>query len=83
MRRIMRVATLALPVLLLTAGAANAADTAAQVYGGPAAGNEELAAGAAAGSSLPFTGLNLALLVLFGVGLVVTGLLLRRTKSAR
>jgi hypothetical protein len=82
-RGIVRASILALPVLLLTAGTASAADTAAQGYGGSAAGGQEVAAGAAAGGSLPFTGLNLALLVLFGVGLVVTGLLLRRTKSAR
>jgi hypothetical protein len=82
-RGIMRVSILALPVLLLTVGTANAADTAAQAYGGPAGVNQEVAAGAAAGGSLPFTGLNLALIVLFGVGLVVTGLMLRRTKSAR
>jgi hypothetical protein len=72
----------ALPLLLLTTSGAYAADTAGQAYGGAAAGNQEVAAGAVSGASLPFTGANLALIVIVGLGLLVTGLVLRRAKSA-
>jgi hypothetical protein len=47
--------------------------------GGGAAGNEvQGAAGAVAGGSLPFTGLDLALLVVGGLMLLVVGMVLRR-----
>lgn len=82
MRGILRLSVMALPLLLLTASSAGAASTATQAYGGPAAGSQEVAGGAVGGSNLPFTGVNLALLVLVGLGLVVTGLMLRRAKSA-
>ena len=47
--------------------------------GGGYAGNEvSQAAGAVAGNALPFTGLDLALLVIGGLALLVVGMVLRR-----
>jgi hypothetical protein len=81
MQVIKRVAIVALPLLLLTASGAYAADTASQAYGGPAGANQEVAAGSVAGGSLPFTGSNLAIVVAIGLGLLLTGFVLRRAKS--
>jgi hypothetical protein len=81
-RGIVRLSVVALPLLLVTASTAIAANTASEAYGGPAGGVQNVAAGAVGGSSLPFTGTNLVLLVVVGLGLVLTGLMLRRTKSA-
>lgn len=46
--------------------------------GGGFAGNEVQSAGGVAGSTLPFTGLDLALLVIGGLALLVAGMVLRR-----
>ena len=59
-----------------------------QGYGGPGAGDVEQGAveqggGVAAAGTLPFTGLDLALLVGGGLGLILLGLTLRRVVGTR
>ena len=75
-------------VALMVAPAAMAgADPSSSVYSG-VAGNvqNDVASGALgaspAGGALPFTGLNLALIVIGGVALVAMGLVLRRRSAA-
>jgi hypothetical protein len=52
--------------------------TSVSAYGGEAGRAQASVAGAVNGSSLPFTGVNLGLIVLAGLVLVAAGLLLRR-----
>jgi len=67
------------PCALALAPAAFAAGSVKAGYGGGAGVQDEVqAAGVAAGGSLPFTGLDLALLVAGGLILLVMGMFLRR-----
>jgi hypothetical protein len=68
------------PCVLAIAPAALAAGSVKAGYGGGAGVQDEVgqAAGVAAGGSLPFTGLDLALLVAGGLILLVLGMFLRR-----
>ena len=72
---------LAVPsVLAIAPTAALAAGSVKAGYGGGAGVQNEVGqtAGVAAGGSLPFTGLDLALLVIGGLMLLVVGMVLRR-----
>ena len=78
-RRLGMTVVLALAGVLVTASAALAqADV---VYGGPAGTDGQLGE-VGSGSSLPFTGLNLALIVLGGLVLIGTGLALRFRRTS-
>jgi hypothetical protein len=82
----LRLASLIVTGSLLALGvvpAALAADADEVVYGG-APGNvqQDLASGALGNEgTLPFTGLNLALIIVAGVALIATGILLKRRSS--
>jgi len=52
--------------------------TSVSAYGGDAGRAQASVAGAVNGSTLPFTGVNLGLIVLAGLVLVAAGLILRR-----
>jgi hypothetical protein len=71
---------LAVPSVLAIAPAAALAGSVKAGYGGGAGVQNEVGqtAGVAAGGSLPFTGLDLALLVIGGLMLLVLGMFLRR-----
>jgi hypothetical protein len=71
---------LAVPSVLAIAPTAALAGSVKAGYGGGAGVQNEVgqAAGVAAGGSLPFTGLDLALLVIGGLMLLVLGMFLRR-----
>jgi hypothetical protein len=67
--------------LLAAPSALAAGGAAGQTYGGSGGVQNEVsqgAAGVASGSSLPFTGLDLALLIVGGIALLVIGAGLRR-----
>jgi hypothetical protein len=66
--------------VLLTASAAFAVDIGLQGHGTPGGDSQGSVADGvlSSGGALPFTGLNLALIVLAGLALLATGLLLRR-----
>ena len=66
---------------LLSASGALAGSPAGHGYGGQAAVQSEVA-GAAGGGGLPFTGLDLTLLVIGSLLLVVVGVTLRRATHA-
>jgi hypothetical protein len=79
----LRFLLMAVPGVLLMAPAAFAGPVKAGYGGGAGVQNEVgqtagQAAGVAAGGSLPFTGLDLALLVIGGLTLLVVGMVLRR-----
>ena len=63
---------------LLVAPAAFAAGSAPSGYGGGAGVQNEVGGVQSAGGTLPFTGLDLALLVIGGLMLLVVGMVLRR-----
>lgn len=71
---------LAVPSVLAIAPTAALAGSVKAGYGGGAGVQNEVGqtAGVAAGGSLPFTGLDLALLVIGGLMLLVLGMFLRR-----
>jgi hypothetical protein len=69
-------ATAVFTAALVTAGQALAASPAEQGYGGR--GGVQAEVGGSAGGGLPFTGVDLAFLVLGGVLLVLLGIGLRR-----
>jgi hypothetical protein len=71
--------TVALFVLAPVAGAFAAGGSTLSGYGG-AAGT--IQASVQKPSSLPFTGLNLAVVAVFAIGFLFVGLLLRRTRRA-
>lgn len=76
---ILRCFVLAVPSVLAMAPAALAGSVKAGYGGGAGVQNEVgSAAGVAASGSLPFTGLDLALLVIGGLMLLVLGTFLRR-----
>ncbi|MDQ2968343.1 MAG: hypothetical protein M3R37_08515 [Actinomycetota bacterium] len=76
----LRFLLMAVPIVLLMAPAAFAGPAVKAGYGGGAGVQDEVgqAAGVAASGSLPFTGLDLALLVIGGLMLLVLGTFLRR-----
>ena len=76
----LRYVLMAVPIALVVApAAAFAAGTApTHGYGGGAGVQNEVGGVQAAGGSLPFTGLDLALLVIGGLMLLVVGMVLRR-----
>jgi hypothetical protein len=76
----LRCLLLAVPSVLAIAPAAALAGSVKAGYGGGAGVQNEVGqtAGVAAGGSLPFTGLDLALLVIGGLMLLVVGMVLRR-----
>jgi hypothetical protein len=79
--RCLIVAVCALLVLAPTALGAGSSGSAGQGYGGSGGVQNEVSQGAVAAagkSSLPFTGLDLALLVVGGVSLLIVGAGLRR-----
>jgi hypothetical protein len=69
---------MAVPIGLVVAPAAFAAGSAPAGYGGGAGVQNEVGGVEAAGGSLPFTGLDLALLLIGGLMLLVLGMFLRR-----
>jgi hypothetical protein len=81
LRKVASSIVLALVLLALTAGVASAAGNATQdAYGGLL--GQQSSSGPTAkqsGASLPFTGFDVAIVALLGVGLVGTGLVVRRT----
>jgi hypothetical protein len=75
----LRCMLMAVPIALVVAPAAFAAGSApTHGYGGGAGVQNEVGGVQAAGGALPFTGLDLALLVIGGVLLLVVGMVLRR-----
>lgn len=86
MRRLRSWSVLALGALaaLVAAPAALAGtDPSSSVYAGVAGNVQGGIAGASpSGGALPFTGLNLALIVVGGLALIATGVLLRRRSAA-
>jgi hypothetical protein len=80
LRKVASSVVLALVLLALTAGIASAQNATQDAYGGLL--GQQSSSGPVAkesGASLPFTGFDVALVALIGVGLVGTGLVVRRT----
>lgn len=80
LRKVTSSIVLALVLLAVTAGIASAQNATQDAYGGLL--GQQSSSGPTAkqsGASLPFTGFDVALVALIGVGLVGTGLVVRRT----
>jgi hypothetical protein len=80
LRKVTSSIVLALVLLALTAGIASAGNATQDAYGGLL--GQQSSSGPTAkqsGASLPFTGFDVALVALLGIGLVGTGLVVRRT----
>lgn len=82
--RVLAIAALATLGVLLTSATAFATDVSLFGHGTPGTSAQGEAAGGIVESSgaLPFTGLNLALIVVGGAALLAAGLVLRRRSSA-
>ena len=80
LRKVASSIVLALVLMALTAGVASAGNATQDAYGGLL--GQQSSSGPTAkqsGASLPFTGFDVAIVALLGVGLVGTGLVVRRT----
>jgi hypothetical protein len=85
MRKITRLLALAVAIMALAAGPAFAQTTDAYngLAGAQQGGGGDEAAAADTGGSLPFTGLELALVAIAGAGLLGVGFVVRRASGPR
>lgn len=70
-----------LSLFLVGTALAGSGSTTVGAYGGTAAGTQGQVGGTTTATGLPFTGTNVALIVLVALGLVVVGFVLRRRSA--